>query len=113
MRSKRGVSSTVTELPRTLRDYWDGASPSAMPVWRGFIIKWLARHGKAWDLAERHWLQYVDDFVGYEEFEHLSDAPLLRKAEGAAQQFLARQMAARARCTYCETMGGRPRGSKR
>jgi hypothetical protein len=105
----------MTDQPRTLRDYWnfDFRTERARDAWRDFIQKWLFRHRKDWDTAEKHWLNYVHDYVRLDEFEHLHGAPLLRKAEASAQQWLARQMAARVDCAYCEKVAGRPGGSTR
>jgi hypothetical protein len=97
--------------PRTLQFYWeDETSKPAHAAWRSFISAWVEEHGRVWELAELHWLSYVEEFMEYRPFELLSGSKLTRKAEAAAQRLLAILLAAGRSCKYCETMDGQNRG---
>jgi hypothetical protein len=78
-------------------------------VWRDFIARWVNLH-PAWELAELHWLRYVEEFMRYEGFEKLSGARLSRRAEGAAQDLLSRRLAEGLACKYCARIGTQKRG---
>ena len=91
--------------PRTLSFYWDRQSTGiSRRKWHTFITTWVQEHRGSWELAELHWLDYVEDWAACKDFELLSGAKLSRQAEGSAQSFLAIRMAGGLRCGYCGTI---------
>lgn len=89
--------------PRTLTHFWNEQA-DAQGAWQEFIGLWVLDHAGEWELAELHWLSYVEEFVRYRRFEKLAGSRLMRRAEGAAQAFLASHLAGSLRCKYCEKM---------
>lgn len=103
----------MSRRPRTLGFYWDWLpGTSTQAVWRDFIESWVVAHARQWEPADLHWLSYIEEFMLYRKFERLSGGRLTRKAEAAAQDFLATQLAGGIVCKYCERMQGQTEGSK-
>ena len=105
LKVRTGLTVKSDRLPRTLTDYYLRLTefpPDARRTWRAFIAKWVSKHGEDWQMAERHWLKYVEEFVLMREFGVFSGARLMRKSEAAAQSFLAHLLAAKTPCKYCK-----------
>jgi hypothetical protein len=98
--------------PRTL-EFYSNNSPGTEghKIWRDFIARWVDAH-PVWELAEVHWLRYVEEFMEYQGFERLSGARLSRRAEGAAQELLTRLLSEGVGCKHCATIGNRKRGRR-
>jgi hypothetical protein len=108
--NRRAMSS---RRPRSLQFYWEHADGvRARAAWRHFISEWIIAHDDDRETAESHWLSYVEEFMQLRKFEHLSGAPLTRKAESGALRWLTVLHQSKSSCKYCGTLDD-VRGSKR
>lgn len=93
--------------------YWDYLDdPSIRATWRDFITRWVKSHPQGWELAELHWLKYVEEFLSLRDFERLSSVRLIRKCEGAAQNFLMYMLVGGGQCKYCVIVKSQTRGQE-